>query len=186
MRIIGGEAKGRQLHFLSGSKERPTSDFLREALFNLLGPLKDKIFLDLFSGSGSVGLEAASRGVQEVCFVEKNKDLVTVIKRNIQTCCLDEICNVIADDIERALPWFSKKHCAFDIIFADPPYNRKLIRATIALLNRYQILKDGGLIVIQHSVKESFDEDMVNYIQLTDQRKYGENALTFLKWMERK
>jgi 16S rRNA (guanine966-N2)-methyltransferase len=75
MRIIGGEAKGRTLHFPSGSKERPTSDFLREALFNLLGPLQNKTFLDLFAGSGSVGLEAASRGAQGVFFVEKNKQL---------------------------------------------------------------------------------------------------------------
>ena len=78
------------MHFPAGSKERPTSDFLREALFNILGHLEDKTFLDLFAGSGSVGLEAASRGAQEVYFVEKNKNLVEIIKKNIQTCCLDK------------------------------------------------------------------------------------------------
>ena len=91
-------AKGRTLHFPSGSKERPTSDFLRETLFNLLGPLQNKTFLDLFAGSGSVGLEAASRGAQGTFFVEKNKHLVEVIKKNIQTCCLDKNCRIIAGE----------------------------------------------------------------------------------------
>ena len=77
------------MFFPSESKERPTSDFLREALFNLLGSLEEKIFLDLFAGSGSVGLEAASRGAKEVYFIEKNKNLIEIIKKNIQTCCLD-------------------------------------------------------------------------------------------------
>ena len=113
------------MHFPSGSKERPTSDFLREALFNLLGSMQDKTFLDLFAGSGSVGLEAASRGAQGVFFIEKNKHLVEVIKKNIQTCCLDKNCRIIAGDIEFGLRDLFKKKYEFDIIFADPPYNRE-------------------------------------------------------------
>jgi len=81
MRITGGEARGRKLNFPSRLKERPTSDFLREALFNLLGSLPGKTFLDLFAGSGGVGLEAASRGAREVCFIEKNKKPVEAIRK---------------------------------------------------------------------------------------------------------
>ena len=180
MRIIGGEAKGRTLHFPSGSKERPTSDFLRETLFNLLGPLQNKTFLDLFAGSGSVGLEAASRGAQGVFFVEKNKHLVEVIKKNIQTCCLDKNCRIIAGDIEFGLRDLFRKKYEFDIIFADPPYNRELVGKTLKLLSKHNILRKDGIIVIQHSVKETFSELDDNIYQ-TDQRKYGDNALTFLK-----
>jgi 16S rRNA (guanine966-N2)-methyltransferase len=185
MRIIGGKAKGRTLHFPSGSKERPTSDFLREALFNLLGSLEDKTFLDLFAGSGSVGLEAASRGAQGVYFVEKNKSLVVVIKKNIQTCCLDKSCCIIAQDVKQGLGDLFKKKCKFDVIFIDPPYNRDIVGITLNLLNKYRMFKEDGVIVIQHSVKESFSGLLYNNIYLTDQRKYGDNALTFIK-MENK
>jgi 16S rRNA (guanine966-N2)-methyltransferase len=182
MRIIGGEAKGRTLHFPSRSKERPTSDFLREALFNLLGPLQNKTFLDLFAGSGSVGLEAASRGAQVVYFVEKNKQLVEVIKKNIQTCCLGIKCRIIAGDIDFGLDDFFRKKYEFDIIFADPPYNRELVGTTLKLLSKHNILrKKNSIIIIQHSIKETFSELGDNLYQ-TDQRKYGDNALTFFKW----
>jgi 16S rRNA (guanine966-N2)-methyltransferase len=181
MRIIGGEAKGRTLHFPSRSKERPTSDFLREALFNLLGPLQNKTFLDLFAGSGSVGLEAASRGAQVVYFIEKNKQLVEVIKNNIQTCCFDIKCRIIAGDIDFSLHDLFKKNNEFDIIFADPPYDRKLVESTLKSLSRHKVFKKDSIIVVQHSIKEIFSEIAGNMYQ-TDQRKYGDNILTFLKW----
>ena len=169
------------MHFPSKSKERPTSDFLREALFNLLGSLQDKTFLDLFAGSGSVGLEAASRGAQDVYFVEKNKHLVEVIKKNIQTCCLDKNCRIIAGDIEFGLRDLIRKKYEFDIIFADPPYNRDLVEETLMFLRKYHVLKEDGVIVIQHSIKENFTELIDDNIYQTDRRKYGDNALTFLK-----
>jgi 16S rRNA (guanine966-N2)-methyltransferase len=181
MRIIGGKAKGRTLHFPSGSKERPTSDFLREALFNLLGYLQNKTFLDLFAGSGSVGLEAASRGAQGVYFVEKNKHLVEVIKKNIQKCCLDKNCRIIAGDIEFGLRDLFRKKNEFDIIFADPPYCQDLVEETLKSLSKYNVLKEDGVIVIQHSIKENITELVDDNIYQTDQRKYGDNALTFFK-----
>jgi len=182
MRIIGGKAKGRRLFFPSVSRERPTSDFLREALFNLLGSLEDKTFLDLFAGSGSVGLEAASRGAKEVYFIEKNKNLIEIIKRNIQTCCLDINFGIIAQDIEHGVEDLFKKKTKIDIIFADPPYNRNMVKITRDLLNKYQIFKEDSVIVIQHSTKEILIESVDNNFYYTDQRKYGDNALTFLKW----
>jgi 16S rRNA (guanine966-N2)-methyltransferase len=185
MRIIGGKAKGKTLHFPSASKERPTSDFLRETLFNILGSLEDKKFLDLFAGSGSVGLEAASRGAREVYFVEKNKELARVIKKNIPAVCAYENCSIITADIENALRSLFKKKYQFDIIFADPPYNRGLAGTTLNLLNKYQIIDEEGIIVIQHSIKESFAEVGVDNIIVTDQRKYGENALTFFIWRKK-
>jgi 16S rRNA (guanine(966)-N(2))-methyltransferase RsmD len=181
MRIIGGEVKGRILSFPSRSKERPTSDFLRETLFNLLGPLQGKIFLDLFAGSGSVGLEAASRGAGEVYLIEKNKNLIEVIKNNIQTCSLEQKCRVIGSDVAIGLSDLFKKKYEFDVVFADPPYNRNLTGRTLTSLNKYRVLREGGVVVIQHSAKENCSELLDENIYQIKQKKYGENALTFFK-----
>lgn len=185
MRIIGGKDKGRRLLFPSGSGERPTSDFLRESLFNLLGSLEEKKFLDLFAGSGSVGLEALSRGVQEVFFVEKDEKLAAVIEKNVSNCGYRERGFTRAADIGHALYDLMKRRYAFDVIFADPPYNRNWVGRTLDLLNQYPVLNEDGIVVIQHSVKENIDEFIAGNIHLRDKRKYGENTLTFLK-MERK
>ncbi|MBN1363804.1 MAG: 16S rRNA (guanine(966)-N(2))-methyltransferase RsmD [Syntrophaceae bacterium] len=182
MRIIGGEAKGRKLFFPSGLKERPTSDFIRETLFNVLGPLQYRTFIDLFAGSGSVGLEAASRGAQEVCFVEKNIKLAEIAKKNISACCYDKICFIVAKDVEHALRDIYKKKRRFDIVFADPPYNKNLVKATLNILNKYQVVKKEGTIVIQHSIKENIPDIRLENVHLIDHRKYGENVLTFFKW----
>jgi 16S rRNA (guanine966-N2)-methyltransferase len=181
MRIIGGEVKGRILSFPSRSKERPTSDFLRETLFNLLGSLQGKIFLDLFAGSGSVGLEAASRGAQEVYLIEKNKNLIEVIKNNIQTCSLEQKCRVIGADVTVGLRDLFKKKYEVDVVFADPPYNRNLAGTTLKSLNKYRILREGGVVVIQHSTKENCSELLDENIYQIKQKKYGENILTFFK-----
>jgi len=182
MRIIGGKARGRTLCFPSGSRERPTSDFLREALFNLLGSLEDKTFLDLFAGSGSVGIEAASRGARSVYLIEKNKKLAGIIEKNIHACGFGQKCFLIAKDVEKGLSDICREKIKMDIIFADPPYNRNFIELTMSLLNKYQISNDNALMVLQHSVKENIDELAHKKTHLFDQRKYGENILTFLKW----
>jgi len=182
MRITGGKARGKTLRFPSGSRERPTSDFLREALFNLLGSLDDKTFLDLYAGSGSVGLEAASRNARTVCFVEKDKRLAGVIKKNISACGQDHECAVMAADVAVALRDLSRKQSRFDIVFADPPYHRGLVEETLNLLNRFTVLGEKGVIVIQHSAKEDWTGFTSDHMRLVDQRKYGENTITFFKW----
>jgi 16S rRNA (guanine966-N2)-methyltransferase len=181
MRIIGGEAKGRTLHFPPESKERPTSDFLREALFNILGPLQDNSFIDLFAGSGSVGIEAASRGAADVVLVEKNKKIASVIQKNIESCGFKDQCRLLNLDVENALRELNNKKRSFDIIFADPPYDKGLAEETIKLLNKYPIFAADVRIVIQHSVKEDFNAQIGGRLILQDQRKYGSNVLTFLK-----
>jgi 16S rRNA (guanine966-N2)-methyltransferase len=181
MRIVGGEARGRTLHFLSESKERPTSDFLREALFNILGPLQDFSFIDLFAGSGSVGIEAVSRGAAEVVLVEKNKKIASVAQNNIESCGFKDRCRLLNLDVENALHKLNNKKRNFDIIFADPPYDKGLAGETIKLLNKYPIFGADVRIVIQHSVKEDFNAQIGGKLILQDRRKYGSNILTFLK-----
>ena len=191
MRIIGGMAKGRSLHFPAGSKERPTSDFLREALLNLLGDVADKSFLDLFAGSGSVGLEAASRGAKEVYFIEKDKILASVAQKNIESCGFKNNCHVINADVRTGLNDLFKKKCKFDIVFADPPYSKGLVETAIKLLKEYPVFKQDALIVIQHSTREDLSSVLAEGVkgetvwQQIDQRKYGDNAISFLKVEEK-
>lgn len=181
MRIIGGEAKGRTLYFPSESKERPTSDFLREALFNILCPLHDNSFIDLFAGSGGVGIEAASRGAREVVLVEKNRKIASIIQKNIESCGFKDRCCLLNLDVETALHELNNKKRNFDIIFADPPYDKGLAGETIKLLNKYPIFGADVRIVIQHSAREDFNVKIGGRFILQDQRKYGSNVLTFLK-----
>ncbi|MHB8137589.1 MAG: 16S rRNA (guanine(966)-N(2))-methyltransferase RsmD [Smithellaceae bacterium] len=180
MRISGGEVKGRALKFPSRSNQRPTTDFLRETLFNILGSPADQTFLDLYAGSGSVGLEAASRKAKKVAFVEKSNVLIGVIRENASLCGYSEQCLIIHSDIKSALRDLYRKKCRFDVIFADPPYNQGFIGETLRLLNEYLVLSEDGVIVLQHSLREQ-PGPLTDRWSLTDQRKYGDNLLTFLR-----
>ena len=180
MRISGGEAKGRTLNFPSRSNQRPTTDFLREALFNLLRLPTDQSFLDLFAGSGSVGLEALSRKAKNVTFVENNKSLVGVIHKNILLCGYSEKCQIIHADIQLALRDLYRRKCKFNAVFADPPYNQGLIGETLKVLNEYPVLQEEGTIILQHSIREQLTP-LTNQWFLMDQRKYGDNLLTFIR-----
>jgi 16S rRNA (guanine(966)-N(2))-methyltransferase RsmD len=156
MRIIGGKAKGRIINFPSDSQERPTSDFLREALFNILGSVENNSFLDLYSGSGSVGLEAASRGARKVILIEKNKKIAAMAKQNIVTCNFLDNCQIMNADVKSGVYDLGKRGDKFDIVFADPPYNNGFIAESLGLLAEISLLSDEGVIVLQHSTREMF------------------------------
>lgn len=181
MKISGGAVRGRTLKFPSRSIQRPTTDFLREALFNLLGSPADQGFLDLFAGSGAVGLEAASRGAKRIVFVEKSKTLIGFIRQNVALCGYTENSQIILADIKSAVPGLCRKKSDFDVVFADPPYNIGLIGETLRLLTEYPILRKGGLLIFQHSVREQLT-GLPDGWQVADQRKYGDNLLTFIRW----
>ena len=179
MRISGGEAKGRTLKFPSRSIQRPTTDFLRETLFNLLGSPADLVFLDLYAGSGSVGLEAASRKAKKIVFVEKNRELIGTIYKNVSLCGYEDRCLVIHADIQSALRDLYRKRSSFDVVFADPPYNKGFIGETLRLLAQYPVFEKNGFVVLQHSIKEQ--PVLSTEWLIIDQRKYGDNLLTLLR-----
>jgi len=180
MRISGGEAKGRMLNFPSRSTQRPTTDFLREALFNILELPVDQSFLDLFAGSGSVGLEALSRQAKKVTFVDKNKVLIGVLRENVSLCGYSEQCMIVHADIQTALRDLYRRKCRFDVIFADPPYNEGLIKETLQVLTQYPVLQEGGILVLQHSIREPLIPLSDGWF-VEDQRKYGDNLLSFIR-----
>jgi 16S rRNA (guanine966-N2)-methyltransferase len=180
MRITGGDAKGRVFIFPSKSTSRPTSDYLRENLFNLLGDISGDSFLDLFSGSGSVGLEALSRRARKVVFVEKNKSLSALIIKHLNVCGYSEKSLVLTTDFQAALRKLYEERYEFDVIFSDPPYHHGLVEATLKQLLKFPILRKKGIIILQHSEKERLTT-IPDRIYVVDKRKYGENCFTFLR-----
>jgi 16S rRNA (guanine966-N2)-methyltransferase len=178
MRIIGGDAKGRRIHSPGKSLFRPTSNLVKEALFNILPPLEEKIFLDMFAGTGSIGIEALSRGAALAVFIEKDDRLSRFIKINVSQCGFDDRCEVLAMKTEKALNVLQNKVRSFDVLFADPPYDQGMVIETLSNLANGRLFSDSGLLIIQHSVRESTTLQ-VKGLTLTDNRKYGDTMLSF-------
>ncbi len=204
MRIISGWAKGRKL-FSPPAREniiRPTSDRAREALFNIIG---DKVtgasVLDLFAGTGALGVEALSRGAGSVCFVDYLPQALELIHKNIQVC-MDALDNqreaddkrhtsmhlnafnpvtLLKHDLRRSLPFFSEKLRSapgFDLIFLDPPYSQGLSIQLLRALDTSALLRKQTLLILEDRAKESLPETLTK-LTLVDQRKYGEAGFWF-------
>lgn len=176
MRIISGKYKSRRFQLPSNFTARPTTDFAKESLFNILNNIiewEETTVLDLFSGSGSMAIEFVSRGCPHVVSVEsnnKNHAFISKVKEILQT---DELLNIKAD----AFQFIKSYNQAFDLIFADPPYNlNKLEQLPHIILNK-DVLKDGGLFILEHSKTNSFADNPF----LIDQRKYGNVFFSFFK-----
>ncbi len=178
MRIIGGESKGRRLISPAGAQIRPTSDMIKEALFNLLPDVDGKKFLDLFAGTGSVGLEALSRGATRVVFAEKDPRCMAVIKKNLEHCGGIGQCECLSMSVERALKVLERRHELFDVIFLDPPYDRGFVIKTLVAVEGSTILSPYGILAVQHSSREKAGA-MMGRFKLIDERTYGETGLSF-------
>lgn len=153
LRIIGGDWRSRKLTFVDAIGLRPTPDRIRETLFNWLqGRVHGSRCLDLFAGSGALGLEALSRGAGELIFVEKNKAVATQLKRNLDALKSDAL--VYQDD---ALDFLQNQSQAFDIIFLDPPYRQGLLEKSLALINKQKLLQEHSLIYLEHESEITFD-----------------------------
>lgn len=180
MRVISGDARGRPLFFPPKSKARPTSDRIKEALFNILSPVKGKLFLDLFAGSGGVGVEALSRGAAWTVFVEKEFSHCDYIQKNLLRCGFTANYDICCTEVIKAIPILKKKGMRFDIIFVDPPYEAGLVERTLDYFANGKLSAAEGIIIFQHSVREEPDWKLVKGLILVDQRKYNDTLLTFL------
>ncbi len=179
MRITGGECRGRVLSFPSRSPQRPTTDFLRSALFNLIGKPAPEEILDLYAGSGSVGLEALSRGAKRAVFVEKNKELAGIIRKNAGICGYMDRSLIMEADVQAALDDLYELGQKFTFVFADPPYNQGFVAETIKSLKNSSVCRDDGIVVLQHSVREPLPPP--EGWELANQRKYSDHFLSFLR-----
>ncbi len=151
MRVIAGTYKGRRLKALDGSSVRPTSDRMRETLFNILAPrIEDARFLDLCAGSGAIGIEALSRGAAHVTFVEMSRKVASVISENLRHCGIREDYTFVMRDALTALKYLSREEQKFDIIYFDPPYDSELYSPVLWQIARNSVLTEDGIVIAEH------------------------------------
>lgn len=179
MRIIAGKARGRKLLSPKSLVTRPTLDRVKEAMFSSIqNYLLDSVVFDMFAGTGSLGLEAASRGAKEVYLVDKSTETYPLLKENIKNLKFTDFCMGLNMDSYEALDYLSKKNKKFDIIFIDPPYCKEMIPKSIELIKRNNMLKDNGIIVTKiDTIEEKYKgfQDIV----LTKSKKYGNTTVCF-------
>lgn len=181
LRIISGERKGRVIQTLEGINTRPTSDRVKESLFNILMfRLPDSSILDLFSGSGNLGLESLSRGAKDAVFVEKNSAALKILRQNCKTLEYLDEAKVLPYDVIRAINQLSKEEKSFDIVFMDPPYDRGLEVPTITALDEANLVKEDGIIVVEHLYENHLPQNVGSFVQC-DMRKYRGTAISFYR-----
>ena len=181
MRIISGKSKGTNLYTLKGETTRPTSDRAKEALFNIIGQdIIDCTFLDLFAGSGAVGLEAASRGAKQVILADRAKEAVEIIRKNIEKTHLENEVKLYKLEYDKTLKTKVKEKQ--DYIFLDPPYQSNLLYKAIQIIIESNLLKETGIIIAETDNLEKVQEQLSKLpIEIVDIRKYGRNQFLFLK-----
>ena len=181
MRIISGTARGTKLYTLEGQTTRPTLDRVKESLFNIIqNEIPNSIFLDLFSGSGAIGLEAASRGAKKVILCDKSKDAIQIIKKNIEKTHLSEKVKLYNLDYELLLKTKVKEK--LDIVYIDPPYESDFVIKSIKCIIEQKLADENSVIIIETDDEQRILKDLENLeIEVTDTRKYGRASLIFLK-----
>jgi len=180
MRIIGGRSKGRVLASPKGQAIRPTSDRVKESIFNILqNKLGGKVVLDLFAGTGNLGIEALSRGAKKAIFVEKGRQALGLIKRNLTQSGLEKRSEILPRDVRRAIGILGQRGECFDLILMDPPYERGLIQKTLLELNSQQIYHKDSILVIEHTRREPLLHIPEGW-NLIRQRRIGDTAISFL------
>lgn len=181
MRVIAGNLRGRVIKTIPGKNTRPTLDNVKEAMFNLLGQFfTGGKCLDLFSGSGSLGIEAISRGCDSCVFVERNYLAMKIIKENLQALGLDSKCEVYKMDVFKAINLLNKKGEKFDYIFLDPPYEKQNIDKVLQMLIDQDLLNKSGKIIVE-CVKTT--ELITSYqdLQIEKEKTYGITKIIIYK-----
>ena len=183
MRIIGGNLKGKRLSSIRGSRIRPTADRIRESIFNILSDrVQGTTVLDLFSGTGALGIEALSRGAAFAVLIDKYINAVRLIEKNVRACALEKEVKVIQWDITKNLKCIGGFRQTFELVFMDPPYGQMTLAKTLMNLDRSHSLKKGALLVIEHAQIEPLDLELGRFT-VTDQRKYGKTLVSFLTYV---
>lgn len=181
MRVIAGKAKGRKLRSVPGDVARPITDRVKESLFNILGgEVVNALFLDLFAGTGSVGIEALSRGARQAVFVERNRRAIETIEENLKITGLAAQAELIRDDVFRFI--CKEPPEKFDLIYIAPPQYKGLWIETLLALDGRDFLTEGGLAIAQIYPKEYKDLELKS-LHLVDQRKYGSTMLCFYRFL---
>ena len=182
MRVISGTCKGRPLKAVPGMTTRPTTDKVKESLFNIVGPyFEGGVVLDLFSGSGSLGIEALSRGMDRAIFVDKDSKAIQIIKTNLLACKMENQSEVHRNDALRSLKALGKRNIQFDLIFMDPPYKiADMIPALIEEIEKAEMLTESGMIICEHGEELNLPEQLGGFTKFRVER-YGITAISFFE-----
>ncbi|MEN8134181.1 MAG: 16S rRNA (guanine(966)-N(2))-methyltransferase RsmD [Thermodesulfobacteriota bacterium] len=187
MRIISGTVRGRRLftpgRSIGTSAIRPTSDRVREAVYNILADsVADAVTLDLFAGTGALGLEALSRGGSRAVFVDTSSDAIRLVKKNLDICGFSNRATVLRRDLLKG-PSFLRKImpvAGFDLIFVDPPYRRGISVKILRYLGKFDLLSKDGLLVAEEASDIELPDE-INGLQMSDRRVYGDTAICFYR-----
>lgn len=182
MRVISGSARGKKLVSLEGNNTRPTLDRVKESLFNILQfDIADKDVLDLFAGSGAIGIEAISRGAKSAIFCDNSPEAIKIIKTNIENTRSTEKATVLNKDYLQALKYLSANNKKFDIIYLDPPYKTEFANIAIKEIIDLNLLSKDGIIILETDDIEKEKSIQREKIEIFDKRKYGRAILIFIR-----
>ncbi len=184
MRVISGKARGLKLNSPKNDDTRPTTDRVKESLFNMINSyMMDSDILDLFAGTGSLGIECLSRGSRECVFVDSSKDSIAVIKSNIKKARVESESIVLNTDFKSAMSSLGLKNKKFDVIFMDPPYYKNMFEDALKGVDDKSLLKEDGVIIVEHDTKDKFPDNIGKLYKSRD-KKYGNTTVTFYKMEE--
>ena len=181
LKILAGEFGGRLLKAPKGSQTRPTTSMLRKAVFDILQPkIQDAVFLDLFSGSGAMGIEALSRGAKKAIFIDSHKDAIRCLKENLALLKLESKALIIQNDVFKALKKLEEMKTICDIIYADPPYDRsKLYLELLMFFEKSSLLKADGTLLLESPLPSPLEKlpFVLSHLKPRPSRKYSNSLL---------
>lgn len=184
MRVIAGKYRSRQIQAVAGNDVRPTTDMLRETFFNVVSaarPIEDTVWLDVYAGSGAVGIEALSRGARQLYFIESSRKAVTVIRKNLAALKIDSGFEVIERDADTALRRLDSQAIACDICFLDPPYAlEEEYEDTLGFLSQSQMIGSQSLVIAEHSKRYDPGDRMGALVRFR-KLKQGDAVLSFYR-----
>ncbi|MBS4193873.1 16S rRNA (guanine(966)-N(2))-methyltransferase RsmD [Lederbergia citri] len=184
MRVISGTCKGRPLKAVRGNETRPTTDKVKETMFNVIGPyFSGGRALDLFAGSGGLGIEALSRGLDHVIFVDRDSSAIQTIHHNIALCNMEEKSEVFRNNAERALKAILKRNLTFDYIFLDPPYRKQKLEGLLHFIENNNLIATQGTIICEHS-NDVILPPKIGNLEQAKKGDYGSIGLTFYHLIE--
>lgn len=185
MRVIAGKNKGKKLFVPKDMSVRPTTDKIKEAIFNMIGYIdEESIVLDLFAGTGNVGIEFLCRGAKLAYFVDASTKSISYVKKNISNCNLLEESKVFVNDYEKALRYFIRCGCQFDYIFADAPYNLRCSQKIIELVFNNNLLKKDGMLIVECEKQEKLFETSIPSMIKYKEKTYGITKIGMLGYSE--
>ncbi|WP_112180739.1 MULTISPECIES: 16S rRNA (guanine(966)-N(2))-methyltransferase RsmD [Paraliobacillus] len=187
MRVIAGTYKGRRLQSVPNNLTRPTTDKVKEALFQMIGPyFEGGMCLDLFAGSGALGIEALSRGMDKVIFVDQQSKAIQTIYANLEILDLEDHAEVFRTEAFRALKAAGKRDLTFDLVFLDPPYEKISYEKLLEALLTYKLVTDKTIIVCEHERRQSLPDYYEGFHKLKTERYSNSTAISLYKKGEEK